>query len=97
MTELLIAVAIIMVIALIAIPTLHRARQLAQAKRTGHGISYAIKNQPTYKVELVCKNCRRGHVVEYTIGRPVTSDHKCPFCACTEGFEVAVEKSGRRP
>jgi prepilin-type N-terminal cleavage/methylation domain-containing protein len=91
--ELIIVIMIIAVIGAIAIPSLKASRDRAREKKAAeHGISYAIKNQPTYMVELACSNCKRTHVVEYTVGRPVTTDHKCPGCGCETDYAIRAKR-----
>lgn len=91
--ELMIIVAIIAVLAAIIIPNVARERK--KQKERQHGISYAIKHSATYEMKLVCKNCKRWHFVEYTVGTPAKAEHKCPWCGLQEpGF--VIERGDKR-
>lgn len=87
--ELLVVIGITMVLAGLFLPALAGVGKVAEERRRRyeHGISYAIKNQPSYMIKLTCKNCREWHGVEYSVGRTVSTDHKCPYCGTNEaGF-----------
>lgn len=51
-------------------------------------ISYAMKNTPTYLVEVRCLNCKKRHEVETSVGVTVKLDHICPWCGVKVEFTV---------